>query len=212
MILRRSLTYLLIAASAAFSAPSKSAPSALKEIRKKYKATETFSCRFREVFEWKMTGESTAREGSILIGGEKRFRIETPEQLIIGDGAAIYRHNKLRGQVMIEGIGASDALLPAKLMLDFAGEFEAGSLSPLAVENAEGFRLDLKPLDREKALVSEAMLWATTADYVVRRIQLVDLSGNQTTYYLTGIEFGPKSDPGQFQFNIPPGVELFDLR
>jgi len=195
MILRRSLTYLLIAASAAFSAPSKSAPSALKEIRKKYKATETFSCRFREVFEWKMTGESTAREGSILIGGEKRFRIETPEQLIIGDGAAIYRHNKLRGQVMIEGIIV-----------------EAGSLSPLAVENAEGFRLDLKPLDREKALVSEAMLWATTADYVVRRIQLVDLSGNQTTYYLTGIEFGPKSDPGQFQFNIPPGVELFDLR
>jgi len=190
----------------------KSPATALKDIRKRYHDIETFQASFKETFQWKLTGETTEREGMIYIAGENRFRIETPEQQMVSDGIALYRFNRPRSQVMVESVGKTDAPLPRRILLDFAEEFDAVSLSPLAVDGGEGYRLDLKPKDPEKALLGSASLWVSSNNLLVKRILLIDLNGNTTTYNLHNITFNQPVDSAALRFEPPQGAELFDLR
>jgi len=185
---------------------------ALKEIRKRYKEIKTLQASFKESFQWQLTGEAVDRTGTISIGMENRFRIHTEEQVIVSDGEVIFRYNKPRNQVMIERVDKAEALLPNKLLLQFTDQFEAVGIAPIAIEGAEGFRLDLTPDDPDKALLREATLWVATGGMIVNRIRIVDLNGNTTTYTLTNLHFDQPINADSLKFTPPAGAEIFDLR
>ena len=187
--------------------------SALKKLRKRYRSVATFRADFREVFEWAMTGETTIRSGKLLITKDNRFRIDTPEQLLIADGRNVYRYNRMKKQVIIESISDdSEQLLPRKMMLNFADEFKAITITDLVVDGRAGFRLDLEANDPDASLVSSANVWATTDDLTVHRLKFIDLNSNSTTYFLSDISFDQPVDSSETSFTPPEGVELFDLR
>ena len=187
--------------------------SALKKLRKKYRNVESLSADFREVFEWKLTGETVMRKGRLVVTGDNRFRIETPEQLLVCDGKDIYRHNLVKGQVIIEPVESSgNQLLPQKLLLDFADGFKADGLTCLAVAGSAGFRLDLIPDDPDAQLISSATLWVSEDDLVVHRLKLVDLNMNSTTYFLSNLVFDQQIDASETTYDPPEGIEVFDLR
>ncbi len=186
--------------------------SALKDIQKHYRDVKTLQAGFTESFKWQMTGETVNREGKIIVAEKNRFRVDTPEQVMVSDGTNLYRFNRQRNQVMIEPAGKAEALLPNKILLRFAEDFQAIEISPLAVEGREGYRLELKPDDPDKALLASATLWVTSADLTVQRIKLIDLNGNSTTYTLRDIHFDQPIDSSAVSFTLPAGAELFDLR
>lgn len=196
----------------ATAAMPKSPAAALKDIRKSYHDVKTLHCVFVEEFKWQLTGETIVRRGSIIVAENDRFRLETPEQLIVSDGTSVFRFNRQRNQVMVESVGNAEALLPRRLLLDFAGEFEAVEMAPLAVSGGAGFRLDMKPKDPEKSLLSAASMWVTAADLTVHRMRIEDLNGNSTTYVLEEIVFDKAVEPSATTFTPPEGAELFDLR
>ncbi len=202
------LAFLLVGEAVAMSPKS-----ALKKLQKRYDKIETMQADFRELFEWGLTGETITRVGSLVIASDNRFRIETDEQLIVSDGLAIFRHNRLSSQVIIESIeGNEGALLPQRLLLNFGKEFNADNLTEMGVSQQNGFRLELKPKNPEAALVDEITIWATTDDLTVQRLKVRDLNGNTTTYFMSDIKMNQSLDPNLTIFTVPEGVELFDLR
>ena len=186
--------------------------SALKELRKKYRAIKSLKVEFREVFEWELTGESNIRLGEMLVTDDNRFRVDTVDQLIVCDGNDIYRYNRQRNQVIIERVKDDDKLLPRKILLDFADGFKAMDVTEIAVDERQGFRLDLEAEDPEASLMSHAIIWATGDDMVVHRLKLIDLNSNSTTYYLSRIEFDLPVDQNEITFSPPEDAEIFDLR
>jgi outer membrane lipoprotein carrier protein len=187
--------------------------SALKKLQKRYDKVETMQADFRELFEWAMTGESNVRNGTLVIASENRFRIETDDQLIVSDGNAIFRHNLISSQVIIEPIdGNEGALLPQRLLLNFGKEFKADKFFEMAVSQQNGFRLELKPKEPEAALVDMITIWATIEELTVHRLKVRDLNGNSTAYFLSQIKMDQPLEPSVFKFSIPEGAELFDLR
>ncbi len=187
--------------------------STLKKLRKRYRKVTSLRADFREIFEWSMTGETTIRMGKLLVTNDNRFRIETPEQLLIADGKDIYRYNRVKEQVIIEPIGSDgEQFLPSKLLLDFADGFNAMTITEIAVDGREGLRLDLKANDPDVSLMSSAVIWITSDDLVVHRLKLIDLNSNSTTYFLSDIIFDQSVEASETLFTPPEGVELFDLR
>ncbi len=186
--------------------------SALKALNRHYKNVESLQADFREVFQWGLTGETVIREGSLVVTDDNRFRIETPEQLLVSDGRDIYRFNRALRQVIVEPVNSGGAPpLPRRILLDFTEGFKAAKIDKMAVAGEEGYRLDLVSKDPDEALLSDATLWITSDDLVVHRLKLVDLNGNSTTYYLSNIRFDLPVDSTVTSFTIPEGVELFDL-
>ncbi len=209
----RTVIALIVVISFAVAAVAMSPKSALKKLKKHYDEVETFKAEFRELFEWGMTGETVIREGSFVIVQPNKFRIETDEQLMISDGDAIYRHNRISAQVIVEPVKVNtEALLPQRLLLNFSKEFNAESVSEMPVSRQAGFRLELTPKERETTMVDKITLWATTEDMTIHRLKIADLNGNSTTYFLTDISLNKPIDPAVTTFSIPEGVELFDLR
>ncbi len=186
---------------------------AMKKLRKRYRSVKTLQAHFVEMFEWAMTGETVRREGSLVITADDRFRIDTPEQLIVSDGETVFRYNRTTSKVIIEPVGGDkQEMLPRRMMLGFADEFKATALAELPVAGRPGFRLDMIPDDPEEVMITGATLWVSAADLVVRRLKLVDLNGNSTTYILSDVSFDLPVDSTVTTFVVPDGVELFDLR
>ncbi len=187
--------------------------SALKDLRKKYKGIQSLRCNFREIFEWVMTGETTVREGTLIVTSDNRMRLETPEQLIISNGELIYRYNRERNQVMIETVAKGGrSLLLRKFLLDFADLFDATAITPLVIEGQKGFRLDLISKNKDETLLNDASLWVSESDLTVRRLKITDLNRNTTIYLLSDIKFNIPVDSATTSFKIPEGAEIFDLR
>ncbi len=214
MIKRLTLVLLLFLALGEVNAlMAKSPKSILKNLKKNYNRIQSLQADFTEVFEWAMTGEKIQREGSLYVTVDDKFRIETPEQHLVCDGDAIYRYNLKKAQVIIEPVTEeSDKMLPRRLMLRFADEFNATEMTKLAVEGQDGLRLDLLPKSSEEVLLSAATLWITVDDMIVRRLKVTDLSGNSTIYMFSNIQVNSPQAPEYTRFTCPDGVELFDLR
>lgn len=194
------------------AAVPKNGDNALKEIKKRYRDVKTLQAHFKESFRWQLTGEAVDREGELIVAEGNRFRVETPEQTMVSDGKALYRFSKTKNQVMIEAVEKSESLLPNRVLLNFGDEFDAVGLAALPVEGKEGYSLDLKPRSPDKALLASATLWVTSEDRAVRRIRIVDLNGNSTTYSLSKLTFDSTAAPELFVFKLPAGAEIFDLR
>lgn len=208
---------LLICLFAGFACPAisfaESPKSVLKKLKKKYDNVATLQADFTEVFEWAWTGEQVQRKGNLAIAEDNRFMIDTPEQLLVCDGEAIYRYNRLRDQVIIEPVAESgERLLPRRFLLKFADEFTAKEKAQVSVDGRAGIRLDLETDKPEEALLKDATIWLTAEDMVVHRLKFTDLSGNTTTYYFSKIIFDQPLDPFITSFTPPEDVELFDLR
>ncbi len=186
--------------------------SALKDIRKHYKSIKTFRSEFTEQFQWQFTGELVIRKGTIVAAEGDRFRMETPEQVIVCDGANLYRYNSLKNQVMIEPVKDASNLLPRRILLDLGGEFQAVGINTVSVVGQEGFRLDLTPLKADESFMSSATIWVTTSNMIIHKMQMDDLNGNRTTYILQNITIDGAVDQQETTFVIPEGAELFDLR
>jgi len=106
----------------------------------------------------------------------------------------------------------NDQLLPGRLLLKFADGFSGETVTPLAVAGKDGFRLDLKPDDPDAMLISAAIIWYSAEELIVHRLKLVDLNGNSTTYFLINIVVDKPVKQSETIFEIPEGVEVFDLR
>ncbi|MCF7811300.1 outer membrane lipoprotein carrier protein LolA [bacterium] len=214
MISKRSILIIaLIWLAFSFTANAASPGAALKKIQKKYNKLESLRAEFREVFEWEMTGENSVRSGSIIVTNDKRFYIDTPEQLLVSDGSSVFRYNRVKSQVIIEPISEdNDQILPSRLLMKFADGFSAESLTPLPVAGKEGYRLDLKPDNEDEMLTSAAIIWFSDDDQIVHRLKLIDLNGNSTTYFLNNIVIDQPVKQLETSFEIPKDVEVFDLR
>ncbi len=192
---------------------AKSPSSALKDLKKKYSKTSSFQADFQEIFEWKMTAEKTINNGSIIVSRDDRFRMETTEQLIVCNGEAIFRYNEKRNQIIIEPVTEKTGkMLPRRLLMEFADEFDALEYRELAVEGKPGFRLDLVPKIPDEALLTSATIWASSEDHLVRRLMFEDLNGNTTTYIFKNISLGEDVDETKFQFSPPSEAEIIDMR
>ena len=192
---------------------------AMKQLSGQYRRVETLQANFREVFEWELTRETIEREGTLAVASDNRFRIDTPEQLLVSDGESIYRYDRVNARVIIEPVGTGGStLLPRRLLLDFGDDFRAVELTETTVAGRDGIRLEIVPCDPDAALIEKVILWVTTPEnpgqdiWIIHRLKLTDMSGNHTTYFLSDIRLNQPIDPEATSFIPPEGVELFDLR
>ena len=184
------------------------------QVRKFYRSIQILQCRYREIFVWALTGETVVREGELVVTNDNRMRVETPEMLILSDGKSLYRWNRLRNQVLIEAVKEDDEgeILPRRILLEFGENLRPNSLRTISVDGESGYQLELLPRDSRESSLASALLWITAKDLIVRKLEIKDFNQNRTTYLLSDIKVNPSVSPQWFNFTMPEGAEIFDLR
>ncbi|HZY09751.1 MAG TPA: outer-membrane lipoprotein carrier protein LolA, partial [Bacteroidota bacterium] len=55
-------------------------------------------------------------------------------------------------------------------------------------------------------------VWVDTDDWLMKKIQVFDISDNLMTYFVEDLKLNSGLADSTFQFDIPPDVEVIDLR
>ena len=181
----------------------------LKEVRKTYNDHENLCIDFSQVFLWKLTGEKLEMSGKICVQNGEKFRIETPDNMVVNDGKALYTLSYANQQVIInhvqEGGGDHPFLKDfiEKYIRDYHAEWvEEGN-------NVAHLRLSAKSADE---FVTSVELWIDEKSDLIRKVVQTDANDNETTYIVDSVNTERKLTADDFKIPDMEKYELIDLR
>ncbi len=203
---------LLVLSAATLAAKGPSADEIMKKVQKKISSAKVVEADFVQVFEWSVAGERQEFQGKIWIGQKDAFRIETPEQLIVSDGKSVWTLDKVNRQVIVDYLNPEEeTYLPRQLSLQFSRKYSAKLEGKEKIGGQELYHISLRSKDPD-VFIQQFDLWIDASNYIVRKIAYLDANENRTVYEIKRVRFLQRYDPALFQYSVPEGVEVVDLR
>jgi len=155
-------------------------------------------------------------ESQLIIGSiqlhKNRYRIETLTEIITGidNEAWIYRPED--NQVLITNIDAEGlAYSPGTLLRSYDEFFDARRVDYESLNGVPHFRLELYPTQPDFS-ISTLTLWIRDRDRMITKMVILSQSSTRSEITLSNIRIGVSIPPETFDFSLPDGVEVIDLR
>jgi outer membrane lipoprotein-sorting protein len=124
----------------------------------------------------------------------------------------LWQYDKTIGQVVIKPLSSLDnSMLPCRAITKYFSEY------PLAATAASGASevFEWKADSQAAAKETDVVFVSVTADKktsVVKRLVVIDRSGNESTYAFATTVFGKALPPKTFTFQVPKGARVLDQR
>ncbi len=184
----------------------------INKVQARLNNAELITIEFTQTFYWSMTDETQRYSGQIFIGKGDAFRIETLEQLLVSDGKSVWTLDKANQQVIIDRLDKSqEDYLPRQLFFHFQRDYHAQLEGTQDIGGKSCYHLLLQPKN-EDVYVKKLDAWIDKGEWLTRQVSYLDVNDNTTTYLIKSYQFASKSDPALFQYAVPPGIEVIDLR
>jgi len=184
----------------------------LKKLERKYDSIKDIVVSFREQVHYGVTGSEQSFAGTMWMKKGNRYRIELEGQTIVTDGSSVWSYSKANNQVIIDRYKESpDSFSPDKILANAPSRFTAIILGKEQIEHADATILKLTPKEK-KSRLQWMKVWVNEDDVIMKKIQLLDISDNLTTYLVGEIRFDGGIDEKQFVYDPPAGAEVVDLR
>lgn len=182
------------------------------KIRQTYENLESLKGEFEQQYTWSLAGETQTLNGTLYLKKGDRYRVETPNQMIITDGKIVWTYSLDKKQVLIDRLEKSkENPLPRDLILKYTRDFKAKLLRSEKIGAADCYVLALTPRD-EDAYVQSVTAWIDKTSYLAPRIEQIDINENKTVYLLKNTQRNAPLADALFSFKIPDDAEVVDMR
>ena len=181
-----------------------------------YRSLSSLRADFDQLIENQMIGNA-ASKGVLVQSGEARLSMrfsDPPGEAIVIDGrwVWVYTPSTTPKQVIRLKV-PSDPTYGPNLLAWFLTKPTERYSSRFVKSDAVGGRgvdvVSLTPLDRNLPF-SSALVYLDQYDYLPRRLEVKEKSGNLRTLILTAVETNRSYPPGIFTFAVPSGVKIID--
>jgi outer membrane lipoprotein carrier protein len=167
---------------------------------------------FEQEFIWALAGETQVLNGTLYLKKGDRYRVETPNQMIITDGKTVWTYSLDKNQVFVDNLEKSkDNPLPRDLIIKYTRDFKPKLLRSEKVGEADCYVLSLTPRD-ENSFIRIVTAWIDKSTWLAARIEQTDISDNKTVYLLKNVQRNAALADGLFTFKIPSDAEVVDMR
>jgi len=191
-----------------------SAREIIERVQNKFRAAAGVEIRFTQHFEWAIAGEKESFAGTLIIGKNNRFRIETDEQIVVSDGKTVWTADRLNQQVLVDRLRPEESeYLPGQFMFNFLDRFR---LREMTWEPQRGKKsrlahlvFDSKESDR---FIQTIEVWVNPESSEVARLAYRDANENWTVYEVNRVNYLPEVPAKVFRLDVPDGWEVIDLR
>jgi outer membrane lipoprotein carrier protein len=196
----------------AVSFESGDASDILAKMQEKYESIRDASLTFTRHIVFGVTQSQQDFTGRLLMKKPKKYRIELEDQTIVTDGASAWTYSSLNAQVFIDNYREDSlSFSPDRILVNVPGNYSATLLGKEKVLERETSVLKLIPRST-KSTIKWMKLWVDQDDWLMRKIQLLDIGDNQTTYVIRDVKLNAGIPDTMFVFSPPPGVEVIDVR
>lgn len=183
----------------------------LDKVQKTYEKLDNVCADFSQTFFWKLTGERQVVTGHICAKGGDKFKIETPEQLIVTDGSVLWTLNKMNNQVIIDRAenAANDNPFIKNFMQKYIAEYDARTLQDQSDNQSTCILLSSKSGEH---FVPQLWLWVDNKSNLINKIVQQDINDNTTTFEMSKIDLNIKLAGSDFKFKSPENADVIDMR
>jgi len=184
----------------------------IKRMEKKYRTIDDITVEFRQTIHYGVTGTEQSFRGTMYMKKGNKYRIELEDQTIVTDGSSVWSYSKSNNQVIVDRYKETpESFSPDRIMVDVPAQYASIILGRERLGAAETTILKLTPKDK-KANLQWMKVWVDDDEYLMRKIQALDVSDNLSTYFLDSLSLNRSLNESIFTFDAPRGAELIDLR
>lgn len=188
---------------------SPTAQQVVDNLKSRFDQTGAFSASFRQTIEDSFGGGQPTILTGTIIAGNHGYRVEMPDQTVVTDETTTWVYLLEEQQVIINDYVEDDgSFSPNRFIGEGADEFSTAFAEE---SDPTRFVVRLTPQTLD-SYIETATLWVRKSDYVVTRIDVVDVNGATIRFEMSELNFRPSVTDDTFRFVIPDGVEIIDLR
>ncbi len=181
-------------------------------LEKKYESIRDLSVSFTQVIRFGVTQATQSFDGKLWMKKGNKYRIELEQQTIVTDGHSVWTYSELTKQVFIDKFrNDPNAITPDKILVNVPGNYFANIIGKEKVDGVETLVLKLIPKERN-SLTKSIKAWLNTSEWLMAKVEVLDVSDNQTTYLTKDFKINTGIPDRFFQFTIPPDVDVVDFR
>ena len=190
-----------------------SAKKIVSKLQDKYEDLTYLSAEFIQIESFKLTGSENRTSGKIFVKDGIKYRLETEDQTIVTDGKTVWTYSQLNNQVLIDRVKEGDgSLLPRDLLFRYPRDYFATLLNEEKIAGDTYYVLKLDPREGVHGYVKTMKIWVNSETYLISKIEYTDFNENISTFAIQKIDIEKNLPDSFFNFQIPEGVEVVDLR
>lgn len=181
----------------------------LKGIKGRYGSASDLKAKFTQKTMVKTLGRSQSKTGTVWFKRPNKMRWDyvTPEkQQLITDGSTLWIYQPAEKVVFMRQIDMNNSVVvPMKVL---SGEIDAKTQFDVKIlkEEEGNILLELRP--KQAAGFEKAVLFVSSKDFNISKIDVFDLYGNVTELILSEVKFNNKLKDSFFIYTPIPGVKV----
>jgi outer membrane lipoprotein carrier protein len=184
----------------------------LEKVAGKYGAVTDAEIRFTQSIKFAVAGLQQHTSGTLFFKKPQKYRLEVEEQTIVTDGETVWSYSHGSKQVLIDKFKIDDqAMTPDRVLVHAPADYTSSLLGHEKLGKIETVLLKLVPRS-DQSTVTAMKIWVSESDWLLRKVEMVDVSGKETTYIVNSIRTNLDLPDDRFNFKLPDGVEAVDLR
>lgn len=184
----------------------------LTKVQKRYDGVKDLSAMFSQTVRFGVTRSTQTFEGKLWMKKGNKYRIELEDQTIVTDGASVWTYSEANNQVLIDRFQDDPkAITPDRILTSIPKNYFSTLIGKESVGGAETHIIKLIPKD-DRSTVKSMKVWVGSSEWIIKKVEIVDTGDTQTTYLVSDVKLNVELSDKKFQFEIPKGVEVVDLR
>ncbi len=191
----------------------------LSRLQKKYDKIQDATASFTQNVTFGVTKNEQSFNGKFWMKKGNKYHIETEDQTVVTDGKSVWSYSKNTNQVLIDTYHDDPkSFSPDKVLVNVPQQYSATVMSKERTGGHETIVLKLVPKERSShggestSNLQWMKVWVDRDELLMKRMQILNVSDNLTTYVIEDLKLNTGLADDEFQYKIPHGAEVIDLR
>ena len=184
----------------------------IEKVQAKYKKTNTLIAKYTQTTKFKLTKFEQSVNGTLYLKKEKKYRIETNDQIFITDGVTSWAFTNKTNQLVIDNFKEDkNSISPEKFLVEYPEDYYSSLIGKSKVNNQEVYELKLIPKSSNN-FIKSMKVWVDDDEWFIRKVELTDINDNITIYTVKKVDVNVEINNDKFQFKPGKDVQVIDLR
>lgn len=184
----------------------------IEKVQDKYKKTNTVIAKYSQTVKFKLSKIEHSINGTLYLKKDKKYRIETNDQVFITDGVTSWAFTYKTNQLVIDNFKEDkNSISPDKFLIEYPEDYYSNLIGKSKVNNQDVYELKLIPKNSNN-FIKSMKVWIDDDEWFIRKIEWIDLNDNVTTYIVKKIDVNIEISNDKFQFKPGKDVQVIDLR
>ncbi len=184
----------------------------LSKVQKKYKTIKDVTAEFVQNITFAVSKMEQSFQGSLIMKKGNKYRIEMDQQTIVTDGKTVWSYSHPNNQVIIDKYKEDPkSFSPDRVLINVSQNFNTIFIGDEKLFGKKTAVIKLTPKE-SRSLIKAMKVWIDLDDYLMRKIEITDVSDNVNLYLINSIKLNTGVSDNIFKFEIPEGTDTIDLR